>query len=213
MPANSTVDRAAIVSAARRMLERDGVAGLRMRRLAVELGSKPMTLYYHVANKSELLSLVLTDIATEIEWATPTGSPRERMVEIVMDMHRQLSCISWIVPILRTGTTVGTPALALADRFLAAALETGMTELRALSLWRSTWYLATSELMWQAELATRPDDERSWFEKIDPAAIAESAPTVAGMLPRWPQHSAAFDLRAAITAQIDGTIANSALDP
>ncbi|OZF26123.1 helix-turn-helix domain-containing protein [Rhodococcus sp. 14-2483-1-2] len=206
MPSNSTVDRAAIVSAARRMLERDGVAGLSMRRLADELGSKPMTLYHHVANKSELLSLVLTDIAAEIEWATPTGSPRERMVEIGMDMHHRLSSIAWIVPVLRTGTTVGTPALALADRFLSAALETGMTELRALSLWRSTWYLATSELMWQAELAERPDNEQSWFDKIDPTVVAQVAPTVAGLLPRWPQHSAAFDLRAAITAQIDGTI-------
>ncbi|MEU3475550.1 TetR family transcriptional regulator [Rhodococcus sp. NPDC006774] len=212
MPSNSTVDRAAIVSAARRMLERDGVAGLSMRRLAVELGSKPMTLYYHVANKSELLSLVLTDIATEIEWARPTGSPRERMVDIVMDMYRQLSSIAWIVPILRTGTTVGTPALALADRFLAAALETGMTELQALSLWRSTWYLATSELMWQAELDARPDDETSWFVTIDPIAVATVAPTVAGLLPRWADHSAAFDLRAAVTAQIDGAMAASALD-
>src|SRR5437868_3737447 len=44
-----------IVAAAIGIADRDGIAALSMARLAHELGSAPMSLYRHVANKDELL--------------------------------------------------------------------------------------------------------------------------------------------------------------
>lgn len=205
MPPIRTIDRTTIVETAAAILQRDGLEGLSMRRLATELGSKPMTLYHHVSNKSELLSLVLTQIAADIPWESPTGAPRDRMVQIAVDMYNKLGELSWIVPILRTGTNIGTPALALADRFLMAAFELGANELQALSLWRSVWSLVSCELMWRATLANRQGGERSWYENIDPAEL-DAMPLVAAALPRWAEHSCAYDLPAALEAQIDGAI-------
>jgi AcrR family transcriptional regulator len=203
--AEPRVDRASIVSAARALLESGGSEALSMRRLAAALGSKPMTLYHHVGSKSELLSLVLGDIAAGIDWRPPTGPPRDRMITIGVDLYRELSAIPWIVPVLRAGTHVGTAALVVADRFAAAALELGASELQALSAYRSVWYLVSSQIEWDTELAGRAEDETSWFQRMDPAALS-GAPVVAELLPRWPQLSRDFDLRAAITAQIDGAI-------
>jgi len=54
--------RELIVDAALVLLERDGLQGLSMRRLAQELGSGAASLYWHVGDKEELLSLLLDRI-------------------------------------------------------------------------------------------------------------------------------------------------------
>ena len=63
--------RDAIVEAALVLLERDGLQGLSMRRLAQELGSGAASLYWHVGDKEELLSLLLDRIVGEAEVPDP----------------------------------------------------------------------------------------------------------------------------------------------
>jgi AcrR family transcriptional regulator len=57
--------REAIVDAALVLLERDGMQGLSMRRLAQELGTGAASLYWHVGDKEELLGLLLDRIVGE----------------------------------------------------------------------------------------------------------------------------------------------------
>ena len=63
--------RDAIVEAALVLLERDGLQGLSMRRLAQELGAGAASLYWHVGDKEELLSLLLDRIVGEAEVPDP----------------------------------------------------------------------------------------------------------------------------------------------
>jgi AcrR family transcriptional regulator len=56
----------AIVSAARRLLEREGTAALSMRRLASELGMKAPSLYKHFESKSAVESALIQDAMFEI---------------------------------------------------------------------------------------------------------------------------------------------------
>ena len=55
-----------IVATAIRLADADGVEALTMRRLADELGYKVMALYRHVANKDELLALMVDAVAGTI---------------------------------------------------------------------------------------------------------------------------------------------------
>ena len=64
--------REQIVDAALVLLERDGLQGLSMRRLAQELGSGAASLYWHVGDKEELLSLLLDRIVGEARSPSPT---------------------------------------------------------------------------------------------------------------------------------------------
>jgi TetR/AcrR family tetracycline transcriptional repressor len=61
----------AIVDAALRVLEREGSEGLSMRRVAEELGTGPASLYWHVANKDELVNLLIDRVASEIPLPPP----------------------------------------------------------------------------------------------------------------------------------------------
>ena len=67
--------RDAIVSAAVRVLDAEGVDGLTVRRLAQELGTGPATLYWHVAGKAELGELVYDRIMGEVRLPPRDGSP------------------------------------------------------------------------------------------------------------------------------------------
>lgn len=206
MPAARSLQLDEIVEAAIRILEQDGPQSLSMRRLASDMGTKPMTLYNYVPNKAALLGLALNDVAARIPWAEPTGAPRDRMIAVAVDMYEKMRSIGWVVSILREGIIVGTPALALADAFLSAASELGLDDGAALDTWRAVWYLVASELQWQDTLSRRSRDEVSWHQSIDDSDLTEF-PTVSRLLPAWAGHSADFDIRDAITAQVDGALA------
>lgn len=204
MPERRPIDRATIIAAAQRILETEGQDALSMRRLATELDSKPMTLYHYVSSKSELLWLVMTEVAAAIDWSDPVGPPEQRMVAIAMDMADRLAEIPWILPILHNATHIGLRALLVTDRFLSAAKEAGATDLEAVSLWRSVWWLISSELVFRANLPVRADDG-AWYERITEDDLPE-VPTVKRLFSSWPTLSAAYDLRTAVAAQVAGTL-------
>jgi AcrR family transcriptional regulator len=70
-PARAPLTREAIVDAAFRVLDRDGAAGLSMRRVAEELGTGAASLYWHVENKDALIDLVIDRVAGQIPLPEP----------------------------------------------------------------------------------------------------------------------------------------------
>src|SRR3954447_9952220 len=75
--------REAIVDAALRLLERDGMQGLSMRKLAQELGTGAASLYWHVGDKEQLLSLLLDRIVGETKVPDPDPQRwREQVKEL-----------------------------------------------------------------------------------------------------------------------------------
>ncbi|MQS10826.1 TetR/AcrR family transcriptional regulator [Streptomyces kaniharaensis] len=70
--------REALAQAALKVLERDGLAGLSMRRVAAEVGVKAASLYWHVRNKQELIDLLNDAIMAEAEPPPREGGWREQ---------------------------------------------------------------------------------------------------------------------------------------
>ena len=89
LPAPEAADRAGrrtgleredIVAAALVLVERDGPAGLTMRRLATELGVGTPTIYWHIANRDELVSEVVRLQSTRLADTKVAGkTARERV--------------------------------------------------------------------------------------------------------------------------------------
>ncbi|WP_187645778.1 TetR family transcriptional regulator [Streptomyces sp. TRM49041] len=63
--------RRAIVAAAIRIADAEGIAALSMRRLANDLDSGVMSLYRHIANKDELLTAITRAVCDEHPYPTP----------------------------------------------------------------------------------------------------------------------------------------------
>jgi AcrR family transcriptional regulator len=89
--ARTPLSRDAIVDAALRVLEREGPDGLSMRRLAEELGTGAASLYWHVANKDQLIELVVDRVLSEISVPEPDPSRwREQSVEWMLEARAVL---------------------------------------------------------------------------------------------------------------------------
>jgi TetR/AcrR family tetracycline transcriptional repressor len=84
------LSREAIADAALRVLDRHGLDGLSMRRVAGELGTGPGSLYWHVQNKEELLELLADRVMTEIELPPPDPSRWQEQVKELGRVTRQV---------------------------------------------------------------------------------------------------------------------------
>ncbi len=65
-PPRAPLSRDAIVAAAIDVADADGISALSMRKLAAALGFEVMSLYNHVANKNELLTAMVDEVAADI---------------------------------------------------------------------------------------------------------------------------------------------------
>lgn len=61
-----TLTRERILESALKLVDREGMEALSMRRLAAELGVDPMALYYHVPNKGALISGLVERVFSEM---------------------------------------------------------------------------------------------------------------------------------------------------
>ncbi|MFE2283820.1 TetR/AcrR family transcriptional regulator [Streptomyces sp. NPDC059443] len=82
--------RPALVQAALRVLEREGINGLSMRKVAAELGVKAASLYWHVRNKEELLDLLTDELMADAEAPPREGDWREQLREYCVRYRRHL---------------------------------------------------------------------------------------------------------------------------
>ena len=79
----------AVVDAGMRVLDAEGFDALSMRRVAAELGTGPASLYAHVANKGELLDLMIDRVAGEYDF--PEADParwQEQLKEMARTQRR-----------------------------------------------------------------------------------------------------------------------------
>jgi AcrR family transcriptional regulator len=82
--------RDAIVDAALVLLERDGLQGVSMRKLAQELGAGAASLYWHVGDKEDLLALMLDRIVGEAEVIEPDPEHWQEQVKESLRATRRL---------------------------------------------------------------------------------------------------------------------------
>jgi AcrR family transcriptional regulator len=80
------LSREDIVEAAVRILDREGVDALTVRRLGEELGTGSATLYWHIGSKDELGELVYDHVMGEVNLPEPDGSSWEEQLK---DLARQ----------------------------------------------------------------------------------------------------------------------------
>ncbi|WP_432498705.1 TetR/AcrR family transcriptional regulator [Kineococcus gypseus] len=84
------LDVDAVVAAAVALADEQGLAGLSMRRLAERLGVGAMSLYTYVADRDELLDLVLDSAYAAMPRRDTTGLPWRERVAAVAEENREL---------------------------------------------------------------------------------------------------------------------------
>lgn len=203
--------RAEIVAAARRVLEQEGVAALTMRRVASEVGSAPMGLYHHVADKDELLLALLEEEAAALEPPPLPDEPRARIVTIARFLRDVLDERPWVLQAIAPGERFGPAALPLVEEILAAFVACGLTPERAAVAYRALWFQITGELTVRHAAARPASTETNGFAAETMRSLdAEELPLLAGLGGRWWEVAGAYDPSEALAALVDGLIARGA---
>jgi AcrR family transcriptional regulator len=85
-----------IVAQAMRIADEHGVVGLSMRSLSRSLGFEVMALYNHVANKRDLLSLMIDGVASAITGPPQGLPPLDAVRSIAISTHTALLAHPWV---------------------------------------------------------------------------------------------------------------------
>jgi AcrR family transcriptional regulator len=104
-----------------------GIGALTMRSLANELGVKPMSLYYHVANKDEILDGIVDHVFSEIELPRADGEWRSEIRRRATSARRVLRCHPWAIGLMESRPTPGPATLRHHDVIIGTLRGAGFT--------------------------------------------------------------------------------------
>ncbi|WP_436764453.1 TetR/AcrR family transcriptional regulator [Streptosporangium sp. V21-05] len=114
-----TLSRAQIVRAAMELLDAEGLDALSMRRLGARLGSGATSIYWHVANKDELLELVLDEVYGEFSVLDVETTWRNAASSFAYGIRQALFKHPWVISFIGTTPAIGPNAMRMMSGLVA----------------------------------------------------------------------------------------------
>lgn len=126
------LSRNRVLDTAVALADRAGIDAVTMRNLASELGVEAMSLYYHVANKDELLDGMVELVMEEINRAV-AGPPdsqsdwKTKLRDRILASRRVMLAHPWAPNLFESRATMTPPVIAYFDATLGLLLEGGFS--------------------------------------------------------------------------------------
>ncbi|GAA2294581.1 TetR/AcrR family transcriptional regulator C-terminal domain-containing protein [Streptomyces kunmingensis] len=176
-PQREQLTREQIVTAAIDLLDKEGTEALSMRKLGSRLDAGATSLYRHVANRDELIQLVVDDVYGEIELPATAGRPgwRAAVTGIAADLRAMTLRHPWIAPelgqvgLVHIGPNAMRMTSGLFAQFDAAGFPPGERERAAGTVTAYVIGIATSEAAYLSLIARSGKTEREWVASLRPA--------------------------------------------
>ncbi|MEU0535549.1 TetR/AcrR family transcriptional regulator [Amycolatopsis tolypomycina] len=177
------LSRAQIVAVALELLDTEGIEALSMRKLGARLDAGATSLYRHVANKDELLELVVDEVYGQIEVPDIWGRDwRTAVTGCAGSARAVLLRHPWVASVLgQVGLSyLGPNVMRLNERMLALFEAAGFDLPEAdRALGTVMAYVigtATTEAAWLTTLTRSGRTEQEWLNTLRPAAIEATKP-------------------------------------
>jgi AcrR family transcriptional regulator len=119
--------RELVLHAAVAHADQHGIAALSMRKLGESVGVEAMSLYNHVANKSDLLDGMVDVVFGEIDMPSDAADWRVAMRRRAISAREALARHSWAIGLMESRTTPGPATLRHHDAVLGALRRGGFT--------------------------------------------------------------------------------------
>jgi TetR/AcrR family tetracycline transcriptional repressor len=173
----SDLSRPAIVERALTVMDLDGPDAVTIRRLAQEFGVTPMALYWHVANKDELLEAMGDALLADVVPPPATGPWHVQLRGVVEALVRELSKHPAAADLVFPRMLVTEPSLRLTEFTLALLEDAGFPQRQAADLARmglQTAMMLVTQLPGAESQAAAEERDRLQAEK---RAYVQSLPT------------------------------------
>lgn len=168
----TTLTREQIVTEALRLLDTEGFEALSMRKVAAGLGVGATSLYWHVANRDELIELIINEVYGELDMPEADGAPdwREASRRLAHSFRSTTVRHRWLVSMLDhlVGAYTGPNLSQMTERMLGvfegAGFELGEAEQALNTLASYVAGIAISEAAWHNWVARRGQTPQDWLE-------------------------------------------------
>src|SRR5881227_1900432 len=121
------LSRERVLRAALSVADSGGSGSLTIRSLAQELGVKPMSVYYHVANKDEILAALVDIVFGEIAFPVPGRDWRSELEKRAHSAREVLARHRWAIGLLESRTDPGPANLRHHDTVIATLQAAGFS--------------------------------------------------------------------------------------
>jgi AcrR family transcriptional regulator len=166
-----SLTRDEIVKTAVVLADAEGAAAVNMRRIAKELGAGAMSLYWYVADKDQLLDLMLDVIEGESEVADLSGDWKADFRRIARQRRRALLSHPWAVEFMSGRDQLGPNALLQVERSLSVFDGLDLDTRTALQILMTIdTYVTGSVLNELREIRVEETQARAGLSDIDFAA-------------------------------------------
>lgn len=168
-----------IVEVALELVAEVGVDDLSMRELARRLGSAPMSLYRHVADRDMLIVLCIEELARHVRDRTPAQGPWRTVVIVCLTAVRDvLSRHPGLARHVMARPEVSPTVLEIMDRVAAALMAAGLSPAAAAQTHAALWALTLGDAL--VELAVADARAAGHGESTgDPTGEPTGKPTAA----------------------------------
>jgi AcrR family transcriptional regulator len=152
--------REAILDAGLVLLDRDGLAGLSMRKLGSVLGVEAMSLYNHIPSKEALLDGLHEQILLSLEAPPNARSWQAFIRHHAHALHRALIAHPNAIPLFATRPASTPAAIERLERYLVVLSRAGFKATEALSIVQLLAQLVVGHAMWSSgvEVVLLDDD-------------------------------------------------------
>ncbi|WP_432888266.1 TetR/AcrR family transcriptional regulator [Kribbella sp. CA-245084] len=178
------LSRDRVLRAAVEIADADGLDAVTMRRIGEALGAEAMSLYYHVANKNDLLDGIVDVLMAELNEAvdrlTVVKDWKAAMRHRILTARAVLLRHPWAPRLLESRTTMRPAVVIYHDRLVGLMRSGGFSydlAHHALHALGSRALGFTQELFDPADATPNPDADARML-----ADLAEQVPNLAGML-------------------------------
>jgi AcrR family transcriptional regulator len=153
-----------VVAAALRLVDEHGAPALTMRRLARDLGVAPMTVYWHVGDRAELVDALVAEVLGHVTVRAPDeGTWVERMFSVLAQLRAELLRHPNVVPLIASPGRLTPAVIGTGEGVLALVFELGLDEVETVEVFRTVVWQTLGSLFVESFLR-----ERSFFD--DPVA-------------------------------------------
>ena len=177
-----TIDREAVLDAAIRLLDAEGVQALTMRRLASDLGVSAMAPYRHVGSKDELLMVLVDRLAARLVYPPRPRDPKGAMLVLWTTIYDSLAEHPWVAEVLARRRMMAPSVLGAIEEIHAALRDAGLSIEAAVLAYRLMWNFTLGSLLVRAGASSQqPSQQRGLRGAPDP----ERYPMLAAAAATW----------------------------
>ncbi|GII78175.1 TetR family transcriptional regulator [Sphaerisporangium rufum] len=187
------LSRDQIVREAMALLDQEGMDALSMRKLGARLGSGATSLYWHVANKDELLELVLDQVYAEA-WTGGLAADgwRDTVAVLAYGLRGAMLKHPWVVTLIGSMPSLGPNAMAAVDTLVRTLSTAGFSpeelDYAVAAVMSYTIGATTPEASWINSRGRQEYGMDDWVESMKPQ-VRVAAAAYPELLARFEAHA------------------------